>query len=911
AIDPRRRQTLYAGTGDPDPAAGWLGDALGVFRSTDSGATWAPIGVSTACAPGAQNGAMARATVGRLVVVPGTGLFAATGSGVFLYPESGSDCWAQVSGSLPSGVRATDLVFDAAGGKLYAAFWGVGVFQSTGATGASWTPLPPLTPPSAACPAAGATFGRVSIAVAPSQPGTLYAGIDGSPSGNGAGPFRLVRYTTGPGSVQTLEMPCPLADQDGLYAHLTLAVHPARPAEVYAGLIDFWRSLDGGRTATGWNKLGCCASDANPFRSGVDVHADVHAIAFAPYGTYTESSSSTQILYVATDGGLFKGVVDELGAVTWQNLSGGLAVGQIGTMGQSPADPTEVAVGLWHNGTQVLLAGAPPGIGIGGGDGFQVKFDAMPGPIATLYFNGNAGYGGDISRTTWNRFLRNLVGPWALIWRARGATSHWTDPFRPGDLVRLENGRLYRVQGATYAPASSLLQASAWTDITPPTAGMAKVIAFQSGGAGAPSVYYVGTDQGEVFRGAPGAWTDICAGCGGNVAGIGVDATQADRIVVVRNGAGTASAVAELLRQSGGGFTVNSISGSFSPPLSVRSFNDVAIDPLIPAQVFVATDQGMYRGRKGSSGWTWTRSPGIPDVVVMSVESQVGPGGASGIIRAATYGRGLYQLQRSRVNPAPVPASLFSQASFKLRINAAHDDGTGFPFEVTVQIGEAAPQVQKTPAAIDVPAGARVRVTAPTTTTDPDGQALAFAGWTLNRTAPDGPPEVSFVLSEDSAMVARYDRPDRIAIPIRLTALQTGLDGAPRPLTASVRVGIGDGPLVGYEMPLTVRAPREASITVEAWKNAPASGHLLRFVGWAIQPGHGQPSRRTTFFANAPTSAVAYFVDEQESEAHREHGPADGHHGAPPHEPSPGPPDHGPPPHHGEPAHPPDPHPPH
>ena len=44
AINPTNPDTVYAGTGDPNIGGFFVGPGLGVFRSTDGGNTWTPLG---------------------------------------------------------------------------------------------------------------------------------------------------------------------------------------------------------------------------------------------------------------------------------------------------------------------------------------------------------------------------------------------------------------------------------------------------------------------------------------------------------------------------------------------------------------------------------------------------------------------------------------------------------------------------------------------------------------------------------------------------------------------------------------------------------------------------------------------------------------------------------------------------
>jgi len=61
----------------------------------------------------------------------------------------------------------------------------------------------------------------------------------------------------------------------------------------------------------------------NPFRKNLDLHGDLHAIEFAPYGSFVPSPSQIQIVFVASDGGFTKGSFDSNGMVSWEPLTKG------------------------------------------------------------------------------------------------------------------------------------------------------------------------------------------------------------------------------------------------------------------------------------------------------------------------------------------------------------------------------------------------------------------------------------------------------------------------------------------------------------------------------------------------------------------------------------------------------------
>ena len=112
AVDPRDSRTVYAGMG-----AGFSGEALGVWKSTDSGASWQPTGL------GEQ-------IVTALAASPLTGVLWASGLGgrVFRSGDGGAN-WQDRSGGLELNIQ--DFAFNTFDpGRVYAAGFG-GIWSFT------------------------------------------------------------------------------------------------------------------------------------------------------------------------------------------------------------------------------------------------------------------------------------------------------------------------------------------------------------------------------------------------------------------------------------------------------------------------------------------------------------------------------------------------------------------------------------------------------------------------------------------------------------------------------------------------------------------------------------------------------------------------------------------------------------
>lgn len=829
AIDPGNSQTIYAGTGDPNVACCFAGPGLGVFRSTDSGNTWVPMGVNLNQA-GCENGAIEQTTVNRILVVPGRPavVYAATNAGLFNYRENATDCWKRLTYGMPMSGRAIDLVADPYRGALYVAFHSQGIFKSNDLSGAQWQPLTGGLPATGFGRIAFAFGGRVGVGFSQPLP-LLYAGFNDVV----ANKYRL--FNTVNGGDQWSELPSPPSDGQ-LDFNYAIAVGSYDSDEVYVGQVGFWRALDGGRKGGGnkfninppitdnsWTVLGCCLSDSNPSRRGLDLHGDIHDIVFAPYGSFLPSPAQVQIVYVASDGGVTKGNIDFEGVVSWEPLTKGLAIGQAGTIGLDPGSDSVTVAGLWHNGDILTLSPLPDSFAIAGGDGFQTTIDA--GSL-TVYVNCNAGFGGSICRVTPPGPFNTSFGI-ETIW-SQSPQRHWSDPHRPGHLLRLQAGLLFRTTVANTAAANVLNTADAWEAVDPffGKTGQTTTMAFRSRVLEEQSVYYIGTATGQIWRGSSEAgWTKLCE-CGLPVNAIAPDLFRNEHIFAVLNSSSSPGRIKELTRLPNGTWTAKNIDSAFMPDLDVLAITSVVVDPGVPetqgTTVFVGTDQGVYRGHVDSivldpgvsamvlrppvfGDWTWRRSPGVPNVFVtdMEVHQNFQAHDRSGIVRVGTYGRGLFELKRiSSTGPIERPPLTLSVQAVQVG-----EDGAPPPLRVTIPVAMKDRKFTgDTPFELLPPKGTEVSLEAPQEIRTEDA-VLRFVGWAIPGRRSENQRKISLKVDEATRAIAYYEEeksiPDPKAKPLRVAVSTSAREVCVQSFTHELMLSweISDG-----QRPVTVRA---------------------------------------------------------------------------------------------------------
>jgi hypothetical protein len=130
-------------------------------------------------------------------------------------------------------------------------------------------------------------------------------------------------------------------------------------------------------------------------------------------------------------------------------------------------------------------------------------------------------------------------------------------------------------------------------------------------------------------------WTDITAGLPTRfIKSIAVSPTDPNTAYLTVSGFGTG----HVFKTTNAGANWTDISGDL-PNIPV---NTLLIDPRNASTLYVGTDIGIFRSTAGGSTWQ-TFNMGLPPTIVTELDAQ-----PSGLIQAATYGRGMYELANTR-----------------------------------------------------------------------------------------------------------------------------------------------------------------------------------------------------------------------------------------------------------------------
>jgi photosystem II stability/assembly factor-like uncharacterized protein len=390
AIAPSDPNIVYVGTGEPNNRQS-ASFGAGMFKSTDAGKTWKPIGL-------VDTQSIARVVVHpkdpNIVYVAAIGHLFGPNKDRGLYKTTdGGATWTNTKFIDPD-TGFTDVVMDPANPNvLYAASyqrrrvpWGFngggaasGIWKTADA-GKTWTKLTgnglPTNP----------IIGRIGLDVARSKPGTIYASIEVGPSGGtGAGvnddgtlvdPAATGRGGGGGGGGRGQQAP-PDPNKSGIWRsddsgktwkflsnsmdrpmyYSQIRVDPTNSEIAYQGGAPFFKTVDGGKT---WRQVQGLA------------HSDHHAIWIDP--------KNGSHLMVGNDGGLD---VSYDQAETWEFVNSIGGVGQFYKISADVRKPYYVCGGLQDNGSWCGPSAVRSGNGIlnsdwfrvGGGDGFYTGND--------------------------------------------------------------------------------------------------------------------------------------------------------------------------------------------------------------------------------------------------------------------------------------------------------------------------------------------------------------------------------------------------------------------------------------------------------------------------------------------------------------------------------------------------------
>ena len=618
-IDPNNSSILYLATGDSDGKDTY---SIGVLKSTDGGLTWA--------ATGLMFNVNQSYTIAKLLIDPANSqvVYAATSNGLMKTSDGGVN-WVTIKNN---GFK--DIEFKPFHSNTIYATNGASFWYSNDA-GVNWSATPTNF---------GASIGRSCIAVTPADSNYIYLlgslGANGTADDYGFG--GIVRSTNG-GQSFTLMSSSPNIlgwsttgnDQGGQgWYDLALACSPTNKNVIFTGGVNLWKSTNGGTTMT---------NCSNWWGSGSGyAHADQHAIEFLP--------GSATTVFVGNDGGVFK--TTNTGS-SWADISNGLKIAQQYNLGVSQTNAALTLTGWQDNGSN-LHNGNTSGEVLGG-DGFEcIISNANASEMyAELYY-------GDISKSTnGGSSFSNIVSSGGTGVDEDGAwnTPYIQHPSNPGTLL-VGKSQVYRTTngGSTWSQVGTLTN----------NGSLSKMAYAPSN----PNYIYV-TNGNGLWVSTNGTSftnkTNLLPAL--SITGFAIDPT--DPNVVYCSSSGYSSGNKVFLTTDAGNTWTNYSSGLPNVPCNHIVFQNNSYDAL-----YLATDIGVFYRDSTMNQWM-AYSNGLPNTIVSELEIQV----STGKLRAATYGRGLWETDLFTA-PVAAPVAAFSSNISGVCKNQAvdfYDNSTQLP----------------------------------------------------------------------------------------------------------------------------------------------------------------------------------------------------------------------------------------
>lgn len=618
-VNPTNPDIIYIGTGDRDAADA---PGIGVYKSTNGGITWTP-----------SNTGMGEKTVGKMIMHPSDPniILAATSGGIYKTTNAGTTWNAKLA---PGNFK--DIAFKPGDPSIVytTLIFNPARFYRSSNTGDNWAQI------TSGIPTSG-IGSRMVIGVSPDDPATVYLLQIKSSDATFAGLLRStdsgLNFSIRSTSPNLLGYEC---DGSGNASQATydlcIAVDPQDANTIYVGGINVWKSTDAGVTwniSTHWigGDYGSC---------GASVHADDHVLEWSPLNGN---------LYLGHDGGInFTG--DD--GSTWIEISNGLEIAQIYKLGVSATDANLVIVGKQDNGTAV--ANGNTFTTVIGGDGTESAID---------FTNPTYRYGcyvmGDIKRSTGGSFL-----PIAEAVNGISETGSWVTPYalhvNDPNIMFAGYTNVYRTDNVKASPYTSVL----WNQLSTGETALCEVIEQSPAN---PDILYV-VRNGEIQRTdnandvpASVTWT-YCALPDG-VTPSDLEAHPTDPDVVY------ASADYKVYVSDDAGMTWSDMDPNYSLPSLF--INCLVYDEGSNEGIYIGNQAGVWYKDAGMTDWI-PFITGLPPVDVRELEIFYDPVGTQHRLKAATYGRGLWQsdlIETGILNPDNFVASPASHTRIDLAWN--------------------------------------------------------------------------------------------------------------------------------------------------------------------------------------------------------------------------------------------------
>ncbi|MCK9410380.1 MAG: T9SS type A sorting domain-containing protein [Bacteroidetes bacterium] len=628
AINNADADEMYIGTGEISGyELGLVGTpgarttyGLGIIKSTDRGVTWISTGLTSQFS---QNH-----SIQKIIINPKNPktVFAATSEGTYRSFNSGAT-FQKVSATLMAMDVAmnhidTSIVYIACGQRNTSP--NSGLFKSTDG-GSSFIKMSGGLPES--------NIGRTSLAIAPSNPNTVFASIANAVTHGTLGLYR----TTNSGISWELMSTTNYMSGQGWYNNVA-AVHPINSSIVFTAGLDAYKSISGGTALTQksyWSKTldGVIPPGGIEGTDNSYAHADHHAIVFDP--------KNPNRMFFGNDGGIFESTD---GGTTFIGRNGGFVTTQFYNGFANAVTDSMIALGgLQDNGT-VKFQGGMSWNKVFRGDGGWCAVD--PINLSILYeeyvnlsisksINGGISWFNIFSPASTD--TANFIAPFVL------APSNSQILYAGAEKVHksTNGGTSWFATNNNAALNSTSISCLAVSFTSPDT-----LIAATGRRQNPLFEIFYSTNGGAVWNKStsptPNRYpTDIA-----------FDPSDSRIAYATFSGYGSP----HVYRSTDAGATWTNISSNL-PDLPMQS---VCIDPEFSSDIYVGTDLGVYRSINGGENWEpWF--DGMPLAMILDVSVSI----KDRHLRAATFGNGVFQRklrmtlsQNAQLVDASIPSEL-------------------------------------------------------------------------------------------------------------------------------------------------------------------------------------------------------------------------------------------------------------
>lgn len=557
AIDHTNSDIIYIATGDKDASDTY---SIGVLKSIDGGQTWNTTGLTF------NNTSTVAADIFMHPNDPLT-LWVATSAGLYK-TSNGGTTW---SNNLSGNVK--DLKLKPGNPNIVYAVTNNRFYRSTNG-GNNFTLISSGMP---------ANSGRLIIDVTPANPEYVYvlsARTNWSHQGLYKSTDSGLNFTITQNTVDIFE-----ANQ--AWFDLALAVSDTNPDEVYTGVLNVWKSSDGG------NNFSKISNWSNPFEATY-THADIHFLRFYD-----------GVLYCGSDGGIY---VSTDNAASFTDLTATAQIGQFYRISVSKQSSSKIAGGLQDNGGYAFSNNQWKNFY--GADGMETAID----PNNSNKYYGFIQNGGGLYYT--NNAGASLSG---AIGSPDGENGNWITPL------------VFNSVGELFAGYSSLykLVNNSWQNVSPSSFFNGNIEIVMVDPSNDDIMYivdgqdlYKSTDRGVSFTYLTSFPSDITS----------IDVNVHNNSIIYISTAGTSGIV---LKSINGGISFESITEGL-PEIGKNVIKHQSNHPLNP--IYLGTSLGVYYRDDSLSAWI-PYDTNLPNVTVTDLEINI----LDAKIVASTYGRGVWQ----------------------------------------------------------------------------------------------------------------------------------------------------------------------------------------------------------------------------------------------------------------------------